>query len=174
MFHKARRVLNINSLIAHIDQLRIFIHSLRSNIDVLAINETKLDSSIANNEISIPGYDVVRRNRQHHGRNGGGVCLYVKSNLNFKIRDDLANKDLELIFVQISNPRSRPFLVGTWYRPPSSALHLFPLFQEIIDKIDTENSELYLLGDLNCDLLSQTPHANTLELLDIFDIYNLT
>ena len=37
-----------------------------------------------------------------------------------------------------------------------------------------ENSELYLLGDVNCDLLSQTPHANTLELLDIFDIYNLT
>jgi hypothetical protein len=165
--------LNINSLIAHIDQLRIFIHSLRSNIDVLAINETKLDSSITNNEISIRGYDVVRRDRQHHGRNGGGVCLYVKSNLNFKFIDDLANKDLELIFVQISNPCSRPFLVGTWYRPPSFELHLFPLFQEIIDKIDTENSELYLPGDLNCDLLSQTPHANTLELLDIFDIYNL-
>ncbi len=107
----------------------------------------------------------------HHGRNGGGVCLYVKSNLNFKIRDDLANKDLELIFVQIYNPRSRPFLVGTWYRPPpSSALHVFPLFQEIIDKIDAENSELYLLGDLNCDLLSQTPNANTLELLHTFDI----
>jgi exonuclease III len=51
--------LNINSLIEHIDQLRIFIHSLRSNIDVLAINETKLDSSITNNEISTPGYDVA-------------------------------------------------------------------------------------------------------------------
>lgn len=36
--------LNINSLIAHIDQLRIFVHSLGSNIDVPAINETKLDS----------------------------------------------------------------------------------------------------------------------------------
>jgi exonuclease III len=69
--------LNINSLIAHIDQqLRICIHSLRSNIDVLAINESKLDASITNNEISIPGYDVVRRDRQHHGRNDGGVCLY--------------------------------------------------------------------------------------------------
>ena len=129
---------------------------------------------MTNNEISIPGYDVVRRDRQLHGRNGGGVCLYVKSNLNFKIRDDLANKDPELTFVQISNPRSRPFLVGTWYRPPSSALHVFPLFLEIIDKIGAENSELYLLGDLNCDLFSQTPNANTLELLDTFDIYHLT
>ena len=30
------------------------------------------------------------------------------------------------------------------------------------------------LEDKFCDLLSQTPNANTLELLDIFDIYNLT
>ena len=91
-----------------------------------------------------------------------------------KIRDDLVNNDVELLFIQISNPRSKPFLVGTWYRPPSSALNLFSLFLEIIDKIDSENSELYLLGDLNCDLLSHSPNVNTCELLDICDIYNLT
>ena len=131
--------------------------SLGSNIDVLAINETKLDSSITNDHIQISGFEVIRRDRQLHSRNGGGVCMYVKSKLNFKIREDLVNNDLELLFIQISNPRSKPFLVGTWYRPPSSALNLFSLFQEIIDKIDGENSELYLLGDLNRQLqLSQS------------------
>jgi hypothetical protein len=63
--------------------------------------------------------------------------------------------------------------VGTWYRPPSSSQQLFTLFEEIIDKIDAENSELHLLGDLNCNLLSNTPNSNTSELLNIFDIYNL-
>ena len=53
-------------------------------------------------------------------------------------------------------------------------MNVFSLFQEIIDKIDSENSELYLLGDLNCDLLSHSPNVNTRELLDICDIYNLT
>ena len=105
--------LNINSLIAHVDQLRTYVHSLGSNIDVLAINETKLDSSITNDHIQISGFNVVRRDRQLHCRNGGGVCMYVKSKLNFNIREDL-----ELLFIQISNSRSKPFLVGTWYRPP--------------------------------------------------------
>ena len=36
--------LNTNSLLAHFDDLKIFIGS--SKIDILAINETKLDSSI--------------------------------------------------------------------------------------------------------------------------------
>ena len=57
----------------------------------------------------------------------------------------------------------------TWYRPPSSSQELFTLFEEIIDEIDAENSELCLLGDL-----SNTPNSNTSELLNIFDIYNLS
>jgi hypothetical protein len=100
--------------------------------------------------------------------------MSIRSNLNFRIREDLANNDLEILIIEISNPRSRPFLVGTLYRHPSSSQQLFTLFEEIIDKIDAENSELYLLGDLNCNLLSNTPNSNTSELLNIFDICNLS
>ena len=39
--------------------------------------------------------------------------------------------------------------------------------------IDAENLELYLLGDLNCNLLSDTPSTNTSGLLNIFTTYNL-
>ena len=110
--------LNINSLLAHIDDLKIFM--VNCKIDILCINETKLDSSVSNSEIYLSGYDVVRLDRNVNGRNGGGVCIYIRSNLNFRIRKDLANKDLEFLLVEISKPRSKPFLVDTWYRPPSS------------------------------------------------------
>ena len=66
--------------------------------------------------------------------------------------------------------------MGTWYTPPSSPNHLFPMFEKIIDTIDAENLELYLLGDLNCNLLSDTPNVNTSDLLNIFNsiiTYNL-
>ena len=53
--------LNINSLLAHIDDLGIFMDN--SKIDILSINETKLDSSIGNSEIHLSGYDVVRLDR---------------------------------------------------------------------------------------------------------------
>lgn len=56
--------LNINSLVSHIDDLRIFT-SQSKGIDILAINETKLDSIIKDNEVHLPGYDVIRKDREN-------------------------------------------------------------------------------------------------------------
>ena len=72
--------LNINSLLAHLDDLKVFV--LDSKIDVLAINETKIDSSVNDNEIYLPGFEVVRKDRSVNGRSGGGVCIYLRSNIN--------------------------------------------------------------------------------------------
>ena len=66
--------LNINSLLAHIDELRVYMNT--SKIDVLTINETKLDSTIENSEIYLPGFEIIRKDRTVNGRNGGGVCIY--------------------------------------------------------------------------------------------------
>ena len=65
--------LNVNSLLAHIHQLRIFL--ITHKVNIVAVNETKLDISIGSNEIQIPSYDVVRRDRSHNCRHGGGVYL---------------------------------------------------------------------------------------------------
>ena len=43
-----------------------------------------------------------------------------------------------------------------------------------IERNDTENSELYSLGDLNCNLLSHDHDTNTYDLVDILDLYDLT
>ena len=67
--------LNINSLLAHLDDLKVFV--LDSKIDVLAINETKIDSSVNDNEIYLPGFEVVRKDRSVNGRSDGGVCIYI-------------------------------------------------------------------------------------------------
>lgn len=65
--------LNINSLVAHIDELRIIIHDTK--IDILAINETKLDHTISDCEVYLPNFEIVRRDRSTNGRHGSGVCL---------------------------------------------------------------------------------------------------
>ena len=63
--------LNINKLTTHIDELRIF--QAHNEIDILSINETKLNETISDNEVDILGYDIVRRDRTTGG--GGGVCF---------------------------------------------------------------------------------------------------
>ena len=60
--------LNVNRLLPKLDQIRIFCEA--GNLDVLAVNETKLDSQIGDNEIQMNGYDIIRKDRDKFG---GGV-----------------------------------------------------------------------------------------------------
>ena len=145
-----------------------------SKIDVLLINETKLESTVHGSEVYIPGFEVVRKDRRVNGRKGGGVCVCLRTNLNYRIRDDLNNDDLECLIVEIRKPRSSAFLVGTWYRPPNSPPERFNEFENVMDKINAENKELYILGDANCNLLPEVSGHNFLYLTNIFYIYGLS
>jgi len=145
---------NINSLLPHIVELRVFMSN--SKIDLLSINETKLDLTIDDAELYLAVFELIRKDRVRNGRNGGGIYFYVPSNLNYKIRDDLSFGNLELLVLEVTRFRSRPFLVSTWYRHPDSPVSVFKDIEEVVMKIDEENWEFFLLGDLNVDLtLSQ-------------------
>ena len=71
--------INLGSLYRHIDQLEIYMLSKR--VDILAINETRLDSTVHDGEINIPGYTLERKDRN---RSGGGVALYIRNSINYK------------------------------------------------------------------------------------------
>ena len=49
-------------------------------VDFLAINETRLDNTILNGELKVPGYDIERKDRNS---SGGGVALYMRNTLNY-------------------------------------------------------------------------------------------
>ena len=162
--------LNINSLLAHIEELRVLLADL--SIDVLAINETKLDSTVNDNEVYIPGYEIIRRDRYLKGRSGGGVCLYVPSTINYSIRSDLST-ELETVTIEIRKPRSKPFVVSTWYRPPNSLVDIFRFFEAFIGELDSENMEYWVLGDLNCNINAHKPDNDTKSLLNIANVYGM-
>ena len=69
---------------------------------------------------------------------------------------------IECLIVEISKPRSSAFLVRTWYRPPNSPPERFNEFENVIDKIDAESKELYILGDVDCNLLPEASAHNIL------------
>ena len=87
--------LNINKLITHIDELRILL--AHNEIDILSINETKLNETIAD--------ETIRRDRITNG--GGGVCFYVKNSINFTIQNDLNIDTLENLCLEIQKLRSK-------------------------------------------------------------------
>ena len=52
---------------------------MNNDIDILSINATKLDINTSDNEVHIPGYEIIRCDRVTNGR-GGGLFLCKKCN----------------------------------------------------------------------------------------------
>ena len=71
--------LNICSLLNKIDHVRSM--AVRADIDILFLTETWLDPSIDNEEVNIPGYYLLRldRDRSVCKSRGGGVCVYIRN-----------------------------------------------------------------------------------------------
>ena len=163
--------LNIVSLPKRIDEIR---HSMSNkNIDIIAFNETRLDSSFTDNLIRLDGYDIVRKDRSG---NGGGICIYLRRSINYKVRSDLIPSELEAVCVEITKPHSQPFIVTTVYRPPNASSDFFDHLEKLIKQIDDENKKIYLMGDLNCDLLKEEKLSDTptKKLNSLHELYQLS
>ena len=85
------------------------------------------DASINDSEIEISNYTLTRRDRSRHG--GGGVAIYERNPIQFKLRNDLRDDDLELLCIEINKSKTKPFLISTWYRPPNASVELFEKIQ---------------------------------------------
>ena len=158
--------LNITSLPKHIDDLRI---AMKNNeIDVLAINESRMDNSIAPEMVTVHGYNWVSKDRN---RFGGGVGFYVRNTINFCLRHDLNVDDIEILTIEIIKNRVKPFLITTWYRPPSDTINIPYKFENCLKLIDKEDKESIILGDINCDLLDNNPTSLISELKFITNLY---
>ena len=71
---------------------------LFKSFDIIAFNETRLDLSISDGEVKIYGYDLIRKDRT---RKGGGVCIFLRSSINYQNRSDLVPNDLEGVCLKI-------------------------------------------------------------------------
>ena len=75
-------------------------------VDILAINETKLDSDVPQDVISREGYTWISRNRN---RFGGGVGFFIRNTINYRSRFYLNNQDNEMVTIEISKYKTKPF-----------------------------------------------------------------
>ena len=127
-------------------------------------------NSITDGEIHIPGYVIIRKDRNRHG---GGVALYIKNTLSFSVRQEFVPARLEIVCVEIILPYSTSFLVCTWYRPPSANVDLFDDYTKFLEKCDLMNRQLFILGDMNCDYFKYPPEPRTEKLKFLSSMYQL-
>ena len=87
--------------------------------------------------------------------------------LNFRLRTDLNDPDIEILTIQICKQNVKPFLITTWYRPPNDPIETLYRFENCLQLIDSDNKESIILGDVNYDFLSEnlSPQASELKFI---------
>ena len=119
--------INVNSLSLHLDEIKCLVKE--KDIHILALNETKLDKDISDRVLEIEGYSFERLDRN---RNGGGVAIYCRNTFECSKRDDIPISTLEMICVEIKPPKAKPYLVLSWYRPPSATIETFENLERVL------------------------------------------
>jgi len=114
--------------------------------------------------INIPGYVIERKDRN---RSGGGIALFISETTNYKRLSGLQEGNLELLCVQILKTKVKPFIVGTWYRPPGSSINIMTQFEATLDKLETFHMEVSIVGDFNCNIGASILDHNSQKLMDI-------
>ena len=175
---------NINSITAEgrLDQLSDICAIL--NLDVLILTESKLDQTIPNNLLSIPGYhDPIRRDRTVNGRHGGGVLVYIAEYLVFQHKTELQSLNYEHIWVDLKVGNTS-FAINAFYRPPCETAESHSLFLEtaenILQKLSNYNANQKIIAsDLNfgncyCKYPILMPKPLDATAPDLFSSYGFT
>ena len=161
---------NIRSIPKNLSKLRNYLSNLAYEFSVIALSESWIkEHSVERYEIE--GYRSVHNFRNRRG--GGGVALYVKDTLEFRLRNDLSiqNSYIESLFIEIDNnieSKSKKTICGVIYRPPDTDLKVFnEHLSNILACIKSENKMAYISGDFNANLLNIDNHSATNEFLDL-------
>ena len=142
----------------------------KNPFDIICLNETFCDSSVSDEELSLPEYTIVRRDRNRHG---GGVAMYIRNNLTFIRRNDLEADDVECLWVELKCKLRQPVLISSIYRPPSSSVDFLDKINYIIDRASCECKEMIVLGDFNFDVSQDDGRSSNL-ITTCFEAYQMT
>ena len=149
---------NICNISNKLDELAHLL--LHGNIDILGLQETFLNSNTLDSVLQVNGFNFFRKDR---GANGGGILVYIRNSLKVLRRSDLESDDCEMLWLQLfERKHSAISLIGFIYRPPSSDSSLDECIASNIEAACIKSSKIYILGDVNVNILNRTSNNNNL------------
>ncbi len=145
---------NVCSLLADTRLLDLEILCANNDIDVLCVTETWLSESRVKHgsaQVNLPGFQAPVRCDRASGRRGGGVAVYVRSDIpaapvNF-------NSQLEAVCVRLHLAQRKTVYIAAVYRPPKSDLSA----PEFVDCLESAMDSIHgsskrtvcIVGDFN-------------------------
>lgn len=157
---------------------------LDGTFDVIGVTETWLTPCIPNGVVTAKGYKLLRKdinviitnNNTCRSKKGGGLCLYLKDNLEFEEIKPLQNQEeFEWLCIKLIRGNAKQQTLTLVYRPPSSCVtKAVENLRHCMDYLNENyrNSEHTLIGDVNINYdNSRCQYTKSLKSLEQF--YNL-
>jgi hypothetical protein len=158
---------NPGSAVGHIDEINNVFNGI--GMHFIGVSETWFKARHTNKMMGISGYRLLRADRTD-GRRGGGVGLYVKNGISYRVLGkSTSDQPIDFLFVDLKMFGTR-LLVGVIYCPPG--INGIPYYGPVLDELVSLYPVQILMGDLNVDLLKDSVASRNLT--DYFNSLSLS
>ena len=164
--------LNINSLRNKIINLRDVVAKVP--IDILCVDETKLDESFPDSQFLIENYQFPPFRRDRNSK-GGGKIVYVREGLISKRLKQFESEFIETICIEIKISKKKWCILFA-YRPPNTDKQsFFKQLSNTLNLMGNHYENILVAGHLNINLLNSESYPNNhfSDLRDTFELINL-
>ena len=151
--------------ISKLDSLCVFLQSLPVNVDVLIIGETWIIKDRCK-YYNIPEFKSTYSSRN---KSSGELAVFVRNELNFEVKSNLAEDGLHHIELSITTAR---ITVHGIYRPPGYELEKFLSLVENIVSSSDPNTPCSILGDMNL-AINDAESRGVQKYLQLLESYNM-
>lgn len=169
-YHKYLNIIHINAQSIHAHYADMLTSFDCKFIDAILVSETFLKPSIPSIQYHLPGFVLIRNDRV--GKGGGGVAIYLRADIPFKIIDQSlsAHSNIaEYLFIEITVHHSK-ILLGVYY-PPSRNIDYFSSLEINLENLTPIYDHTLILGDFNTCLLKKD--ARSAKLLSLVSSLNM-
>ena len=173
-------LINVQSLLPKIAALQ-HDHLNRLQYDACVITETWLRSATASRLVTFPGYTLHRADRP--GDAGyGGVAILIRDSYAGSVishpTPDCADCQLESLWLRVKPATGSHFTIAAVYRPPRRAAaavraDIYELEVQLQRVLLRYPGPLFIMGDLNCNLLDSTSNPSKDRLEEMLQSFSL-
>ena len=108
--------LNINHVLNKITDVSHILDNSGKHFHVFGFAESRLSKHISDSEVSVPGYNIIRKDPLRPMETG--LLVYIHQSIDFKQVDPPNHFGIESLWVQVKFKRSKPVLFGFMYKKP--------------------------------------------------------
>ena len=137
---------NARSLVNKMSEIECYAHEV--DPDITCITESWATADIANSELALDGYRIMRNDRAH--AKGGGCLIYLKEGLTAVIMEELTHtSNTETLWCKINTVSGSNLLLGVCYKSPSANAESEMALHDAMRKASECCESMVIVGDFN-------------------------